>query len=429
MNFFDFIKKAKQVIAITLTMTILSVWISIWVKSAQTEGLDRMVLRSDFRAVVTGARIIADGNGALFYDLRTQYEVQSRLIKSRFQITKILLLPYNHLPFEAIAVSPLMILGLSYPVIFGMWTALSVVAAGFSLWLMNRVMPMPKAAVLVFALASCSYGPMLRSMILGQNSPLVLLGICGTFAALKYNLQAWAGAILCLAALKPQMLPFLLLLLLLERKWLAILTFGGGLVVLSLMVVPLLGVAWPLQYCRLLMEVANWPDINAINPSIMHNWRGLATNLFKAWAPSLITPVFVSLSVASLGVIAWTWWRWGSHQSERQREVPNSQNDPLWALVAVLAVLTSPHSNPHDLTLLLFPAWIVMATILRRNSSGWSFVLWSGVLWSAYLLNTIGDPTTLVVPSVLLLVLAVGLIVIGIERQSNSHGNIEKDTP
>jgi hypothetical protein len=396
--------------AIALTLAVLLGWARAWVGGTQTEpgGIEGMVRHSDFRSALTGALIISEGNAGRLYDLQTQTDAQKRVLAPYFPVDKMLLLPYNHLPFEAMLNTPLMLAGLSYPAIFGGWSLLMAAGLAFALWLMYKALPMSRAATLVFVLAACTYGPLIRSFILGQNSPLVLLGLCGTYAALKLGHPVWAGAALCLAALKPQVLPIVLLLLVLQKHWRTLAAFAGLFAGLCLLAMPVLGVDWPLQYGRLLLGVATWQDTGAIDPGIMHNWRGLASNLFAGWAPGLVTPTFLLLSLISAAVLAWAWWRSRpapNHPTpDTQHPTPNT--DMLWALAGLFAVLTSLHLNPHDLTLLIFPAWIVAAYATSGMWDARRSALWLGILWTGYVMTSLGDPTALVVPSVLLMTLA-----------------------
>src|SRR5436853_238940 len=85
---------------------------------------------------------------------------------------------------------PLVALALPYPLVFGLWTLLMALAVWLSLRTMQSVLPVPAAALPIVALAALSYQPLFRSFMLGQNSPLVLLGLCGTYAAVKRGNQA-----------------------------------------------------------------------------------------------------------------------------------------------------------------------------------------------------------------------------------------------
>ena len=77
-----------------------------------------------------------------------------------------------------------------------------------------------------------------------------------------------------------------------------------------------------------------------------------------------------------------------------------------------MALLTSLHLNPHDLTLLVFPAWIIGA---YASSGMWSkglSRLWIAILTLGYILGPSNARLRqqVVVPSVLLMAAASGMI-------------------
>jgi hypothetical protein len=277
----------------------------------------------------------------------------------------------------------------------------------------------------VVLLALVSYQPLARSFILGQNSPLVLLGLCGAFAATRRGKDAWAGTALLLVALKPQILPIVLLALLMQRRWRVLLVFVGLLALMCLALIPLLGIGWVSDYAKLLLGVANWGDTGAIDPAIMHNWRGFSTNLFGWCAPALVTPAYLLLLAVSVAVIIWSWIKHGHRSADALKSQvalpsgPPKAVDLLWALTGLLAVLASIHLNPHDLTLLIFPAWILAACVVwYGNDRGpWRLRLLA-VMWTAYALMLLAFhldivtqyPGLAVVPNVLLMCAAAALI-------------------
>lgn len=241
------------------------------------------------------------------------------------------------------------------------------------------VLPGAPAAIV---LAAVSYQPLFRSFMLGQNSPLVLLGLCGTYAALKRDREDLAGAALLLVALKPQILPIVLLALLLRHHWRALGVFLVLLAVLCAAAMLVLGPAWPIDYARLLLGVANWRDTGAIDPAIMHNWRGFATDLANWWAPGLVTPLFLLLTLASVGLLVY--FELPSNPKSKIQS-PKSE-DLFWALTGILAVVTSIHLNPHDLTLLIFPAWILAAYAVSGALGTGQSRLFLYIMWTAYAL-------------------------------------------
>lgn len=251
--------------------------------------------------------------------------------------------------------------------------------------------------------------------MLGQNTPLVLLGLCSVYVTLKRGQPFWAGASLLLVSLKPQVLPVVLLLMLLQRHWTALLTFAALIMALTVAAMPALGASWPLDYVKLLVGVASWNDVGAIDPGIMHNWRGFFTNLFGGQLSGLVTPMFAIASIVSVGLLLWAWLR--SHEDvERVTAQTYTQSwDMMWALAGVVAVVTSLHLNPHDLALLIFPAWIIGAYAMsgewrKSISRGWLVVLWTGYILPPLTLYQPNNALA-VMPSVLVMVVAIGLLV------------------
>ncbi len=410
--------RLSRALGLGLPAVFLLLSIVMWVMQAGAMGgPEVLVRRADFVSNLTGATLIREGNAPRLYDLQTQHDAQSRILSPYISLGPNELLPYNHLPFEALAVSPL--IGLPYPLILLLWSLAMAVALGLSLWLMSRALPVAGQAGLMLVLAACSYQPVIRSFVLGQNSPLALLGLCATYATLKRGKEGWAGAALLLVALKPQVLPVILLALLLERHWKALAVFAASLAALSVAVMPLLGVAWPLDYARLLLGVASWGDKGAIDPSIMANWRGFATHLL-AWMPGLVTPAFLLLSALSIALLVSVWVR---NRSMVQEQAART-GDLFWALCGVLALLTSLHLNPHDLTLLIFPAWII-ATWALSDAEASARPRWFFLLWAGYAVAIIGDP----LPFVLLNVLVMAAAALLISRQLAVRANVPASQP
>jgi hypothetical protein len=402
--------------ALIVSLGLVIGYLFIWVQAVQDVGGPEGYIRGtrdrgpvDFVSTLTGATIIREGNGRLLYDQQAQHNAQD-LVLSPLPPGK--LLPYNHLPFEAFLIAPM--LDIPFPLIFAFWTMAAGLAIGVSLGMLDGAQPVSRPVGWVMSMTACSYLPLIRSLMLGQNTPFVLLGLCSTYVAVKRGQPFWAGASLLLVALKPQVLPVVLLLMLLQRQWKALLSFAGLLLAFSVALMPTLGVGWPLDYIRLLVGVAGWKDVGAIDPAIMHNWRGLFTNLFGGQLAGLVTPFYVLASLASIGLLVWAWLR-SREAIERVRLQTYSEGwDLMWALAVIVAVVTSLHLNPHDLALLIFPAWIIGAYAMSGEWSRPVSTTWLVLLWVGYLLPPLtlyqGNNALAVVPSVLVMVVAAGLL-------------------
>jgi hypothetical protein len=189
---------------------------------------------------------------------------------------------------------------------------------------------------------------------------------------------------------------------------------------------PLLGPGWPLRYARLLSGPSNWNVSSAVDPGHMQNWRGFSYVLLAGRHPDLVAVLFLSLSALSIGVLCWAWW----HTREGARAHDGTaQADLVWALTCIVALLTALHLNPHDLTLLIVPAWIVAAYVTSTGGGRWGGPLsrlWLLLLWTGYLLRWLllldSSPVAEVVPTVLLLALAAGLLAWQIMRRRARGG-------
>ncbi len=405
--------------ALALAVSALSVviYIAAWVNSVQdTGGPEGYVRITSFISTFIGAQIIQEGNGSLLYDPSTQRATQQRLRGSTSNSSGSTV-PYDELPFEAMIIAP--IAALPSWVAFAFWTlAVGGFAIGMAVGFMDGALPVSRHVGWALSLAACSYFPVVRTLMLGEDSAFILMGLCGLYMALKGGHEVLAACALVVIALKPQLLPALVLLLLLQSHFKTLVLFFVFLGTLSVAAIPVVGVTWPLHYLQFLAGPLGWGDNGGVHLTSLHNLRGLSEIVLGGAAPALVTPVFVLLSLASLAIIVWAWRRSRANQDVEEDGLVKDyepHNDLLWALTGVVVVLTAVQLTPQDLTLLVFPAWIIGA---HAAQAGWGrglSALWLAVLWAGYALAPLtlySTNTALsVVPIVLLMILAVGLLV------------------
>jgi hypothetical protein len=374
-------------LAVLFSLALVGVYLVAWAGSVQNSGgPEDYVRRTDFVSTLAGAQIVRDGGGPLVYNLDIQRAVSERITAPAGEAAAPFR-PYIHLPFEALLVGIIVEMPLWFS--FAVWTLAAGLCMGVAVGLMDSALPVSRYVGWVLSLAACSYLPVIRSLMLGQDSAFVLLGLCGTFVSLKRGSNGWAALSLLLVALKPQILPVVLLLLLLLRHMKAIALFVGLVAALSVAAMGALGADWPLDYFRLLINGATW-QANATDPTIMHNWHGFAANLFGGVLPGLVLPLVVVLSLASAAALVWAWTRSITAEPPDDDEPDYEPGyDLLWALAGIVAVLISFYLNPHDLTLLVFPAWILGA---YATSGLWGVGrsrLWIALLWAGYIVAPI----------------------------------------
>ncbi len=376
---------------------------------AKAGGIERYIReRADFRAILTGGLTIYEGDGQLLYDEEAERAYQRRVIAPYPFERADQVLPNSHPPFESLLIAPLM--GQPYAVSFVLWTALEIVALVGALWLLARSAPVAAPTRALLIAGALAYQPFHAVLWTGQSSPLVLLGLCGIRAALA------------LVLLKPQLAVAVVVLLLLARQWRPLLGAAALWAGASVAIMPIVGVAWPLRYARYLAGSAAWGEEHFEYVPGMYNWRGFVQNILGERAPSINGPLTIALIVATLALIAWAWW----HSTEIGRGKAAIIPDPLWALVGIATVLIPQHLYPHDLTLLIFPAWLIVAAAATAPWPAIAPRLWLGLVSVGFALPLLiflfaARTAQAVIPSVALLTLALGLLAFTIGRTAR-HG-------
>jgi len=178
----------------------------------------------------------------------------------------------------------------------------------------------------------------------GQPTAWLLLGAAMMVLALRSDSPALAAGAGMLLAVKPQYLPVYLTILFAARRWrsLGAAAAGGAVVLLS----PLAGGAGGLE-----AMVRNALSANqAVAIRLNEAWIGV---IGPALPTRVATMVAIALYLAVLLALCWLAWR-------RPPSVIGFA-----ALAGALAVLASPHALPHDLLILVVPAWL--AIVLYRQ--------------------------------------------------------------
>jgi hypothetical protein len=341
---------------------------------------------TDFPSFLTGARLVAAGQAARLYDLAAQEPVQRAIVGDAL-INERGLLPYNHLPFLALALAPFGDAPLETS--YAIWMAATLLALAGALALLTgellaysgpgpwRQIPLIWAALGLWGLA-LGFFPLFNSLLAAQVTAWVLLSGAVTLRAFRTGHEGWAGVALAGGLLKPQLIIVPLLVLLVLRRWRALAGFGAvaaGAGVIA--VLALGGVGWVPTYARLLTQVAGADGAGAIQPLLMGNWRGflglIAFHLDPAGAPGGAAPWALPLALL-LGAIyvlglLWAWLRGGWHPA-RRGTLPARAWDVRWAATILAALLTSPHLPPYELALWLLPGVLLWRAL--RAGGGWT---------------------------------------------------------
>jgi len=398
--------------------------LAIWSVVLSGEGPDLYVRHhTDFLHILTGALIVREGHGTQLYDLAQQQMAQNAILAPYLVLDPGMILPYNHPPFEAILLAPL--LTLPYPLLFALDDLFALAAIGVSLWLLVRTLPLPATARTLLIAAVLSYHPFHIALWSGQTSPLLLLGAVGVYVAMKRRSEVWVAVALLPLTLKPQVLPPILLLLLLTRYWRSIALWIGILCTGSVAAMPILGAGWPLQYLRFVSEAAQLGERAYTDATHMPTVRGVFANLAGERFQYLVSPLALALAGAGLVLIVGIWVRSRGMLKITPPGV-HGAFDYLWGATTLIAIATAIHLGPHDLVLLLLPVWIGVAALLAQQPERASYArLAYGALVGLY-----GIPLLMLFsPRAIVLIIVPVLTLTGIFARWTLRANVSLDTP
>jgi arabinofuranan 3-O-arabinosyltransferase len=298
-----------------------------------------MVQNSDFTVLYTAATLVRHGQLAAVYD-------QAQLGPALLQISGGHIdpsLPFDYPLADALPLVPLTLLPLQ--VAFRVWQLVILLLLAAAVWLLNRQYPLGRSAVPWGLLAVLAAEPTWALLTEGQLGGVLLIGAVATLAAAGRD--GAAGGFLggVLLAFKPQYLPAYLALLWAGRCRRALLAVvaGGLLVACSAFLA-----GFPsgiVAMVRAMLAGSTWADLRS-----MDSWAGLLAVVLPPRAAMIAALCLFGATLIVLAVLA----------SLQRLDVL-----PFAALAGCLALVGSPHTLPHDMVLLLVPAWA--AFVLHRQ--------------------------------------------------------------
>jgi hypothetical protein len=348
---------------------------------------------TDYRVFYTAGRI-ADGDYGQVYDRELQREVQSQAVAGGRQLENILL--FNRPPYML----PLLQIVTDQDFVgsFLRWTVVLILlyCAGALMTLkMLLARGVDRTAAVVTSLSSLLFFPAFISLLQGQETALLLLGVTTWMYALTLRRDHVAGLGLALTTIKPHITLLLAIPFLFKRRkvWAG---FCVGAALLLLYSYVLIGARGFADFVDSMMVSAGG-SAYGLNEAGMVNLLGLSLRLFPTLDGSLIRGaawLFYALSIAGLGYL------WHASSDVEWRHVSTA---------VLLAVLAVPHLHSHDLALLIVPT---VALALAYNPPGQvdplrlpAFV----TLVSLILLFSFGSPAKDVAIYGLVVALGVGL--------------------
>jgi hypothetical protein len=360
-------------------LALLALYGVLWGNTVQNSGgPEAYVRQTEFRAALTAATLIGEGRGAELYTLAAQQDAENRVV-SGYTVGG--MIPYAQPPYWAILLVPFLQAGLVLQLVFTAWTLISAAAAGLSLGLLAAGWPTARNPSWLLMLAATSFFPLITALMIGQSTALVLLALAGASAALKYDRDELAGGVLGLALVQPSLLPPILLGLVLARRWRVLAGFAVAAAGLIVILMPVLGVTWPLEYLGFAVDPSHWVLGRSPGGLGPQTWRALFTDTLGA----NLTPVgLVLTALATVGLLVVTWQGIGAERAD----TGTLAWDRAWAITLLLALPLDPVLGPTGLALALVPGWILASHIANDLvARPWARV-WAGLLLGGYLITT-----------------------------------------
>ncbi len=375
---------------------------------------EHSALQADFTGYYTAATIAVRGLGAHLYDLDLQRQVQSEIIfPHRFEVGGVL--PFQYPPFAVLPFLPLAWLPIRTA--YYLWGALNLGFFVAALALLSRSIPELEKAPRVRAflwLASFSLLPFLSALMLGQLSFLVLLSYVAGFTLLLRGREVEAGVVLAVAAVKPQLMIVVPLLLLSKARWGVLAGMAVGLGCLFGLSLLLVGPFDPVQFLSINRETAEWLPAT-LNLTLF----GFFSGLLQPW-PAAIVPATGGTEVLILLLL---WRSWGGTWR------PDSSLFRLKLALLLLASMTlAPHLYAHDLVLLVPVAFFVVGYLVAEGVDGRGLMLarlMAGAVFTAALVDSY-PLLDLPVRPLFLAMVATGGAVLLVVMKENGRGNLPR---
>jgi hypothetical protein len=294
---------------------------------------------NDFRAYYSSALLVRQGRGVQIYNDQVQAETQAPLLDNPSVYPGFS--PFNHPAYETLIWIPLTFL--PYRTAAISWTIINlVICLGLSLYLPRYL---PELPVFPWTLLMLGFGPLIFTLLLGQDSILLLMIYVFAFINLKQDRPYLAGAILALGLFRFHLLIPFVFIFMLFRHWKFVAGFCAGAVVPILLSVYIAGSEGSRDYVNLLLYVNQFsePQRYVLVASNMPTLHGLFSLLFGASATTeRLIPVLTVVCSVGLCVLAYKVW---------SKCKPTLRIE--FAFGLVITILVSFYMYAYDLALLL----------------------------------------------------------------------------
>lgn len=324
-------------------------YIQLWSSLVKDAALNSM----DFVSLYA-AGIVAKTHGLVnTYDVELQQSVQAQIVGPGFMPSDTLM--FNHPPYLLPVL--LKITSDDYPLSYVLWSAVLLILVGIGMVFVVRALiaqGFSRKHAWLMGVVGALYYPVFLSILKGQDSALMLLGVSIWMYALTVRRDTLAGMGLSLATIKPHIavvmaIPFLFTR---RRVWWG---FCLGVLVLLGYSVLLVGLEGMRDLVDILLVSAGGEDFG-LNQAHMFNLLGFLLRTFPGIDPGLARNISWGVFVLSIAGLCYLWKKAGDSLPYRYL-----------GLAVVVSLFVSPHLHFHDLSLLIIAAGLMVVILYRAN--------------------------------------------------------------
>jgi hypothetical protein len=374
-----------------------------------------LLWRADFTMFYTGGAIVREGHYQQLYNLEVQRAYQLQILDGRSMQDGVLM--FNYPPYIALAFSPLALLPLSAA--YWVWM---VFQFGLVVWLVSLLNSLSnmwniKGKILLLTCVLALHF-LLLNFLLGALSLLLLICLIYFYYYLKIEKDYHGGVFYAFNGVKPQNALALVFLLLAARRWKAI--AGALTVILPVVLITIVVGGWRvwLDYINLLLVAGSSFDQFGINPEAMYNLKGFLTAALGPKFGHLINRISWAGFIFFMGLVLLLWKsKWDPHHPAFELR---------FGFTVLAGLLFSPHLNPQDGLILVFPALLFYIYLKQRKKGEKTlaaFLLLCPLLFviSEY---TIGSSLGIRIPTLVMILLLVWMGIMLVEEKKRSADQV-----
>jgi hypothetical protein len=338
----------RRVFVIAAVASLLLCYVLLWLRMITTP-VDQT--GPDFVAFYAAGRIAQSDGAARVYDLALQQHYEEEVVG--FQVAAEHISPFLHPPY-IVPLARLLTLD-NFILSFVLWDmvmlAFFVLGAVPLFYLLRDELPPRQRLVLLAGILL--FFPAYASLMIGQDSAIVSLGVCLWLFGLLTKKDWLAGLGLAAMTLRPHLVLPLALPFIFKRRgvWWWFLLGAAALAVVSLAYVGMDGVIGFLRVLLISGQGENYhTGENHMFNTIGVLWRAFPA-LPTAWVHGIGWGVYLA-AIIGLCVL------WVKSPGLDERHL---------SLGVILALFTSPHTHVQDLVLLIVPIACLMLVLLRKK--------------------------------------------------------------